>query len=362
MIFQKFPLGIAKLGKGMEFRDINQAFEEILGLRCDEVVGKNLYDFVEEPGRGLPPGHMKIGDTLVEVWSVPLRNGSGEVTGYVIVAKDITGDKRKEMMTERYILSLEKELKTKKKEFRERLDTAVAERTGELRNYSEYLERSNKLKETFIEVLCHDLLNPVGIAKNYLELLIEDEIDPKKLDELKAVERSLNKIITILEDSSKFARLESMEELELEKKDIGEIFRNVVKDVKPMIQEKKIRLRFRPWRKYYSLVDESLADVFHNLLSNAVKYSPVGGRVVVDILDNGNSWKVMVKDYGEGVPDKDKEAIFARFERRSKNGVKGSGLGLAIVKRAVELHRGQVWVEDNPDGGSIFYVSLPKAV
>lgn len=362
MIFQKFPLGIARLGKGMEFIDINQAFEDILGSKCEEVVGRNLYDFVEEQGRGLPPGIMKIGDTLVESWSIPLRNGSGEVSGYVVVARDITRDKRREMMTEGYIQSLEKELETKKKEFCDRLDKTLAERTRELRNYSEYLERSNKLKETFIEVLCHDLLNPVGIAKNYLELLIEDETDPRKLDELRAVERSLDKMIAILEDSNKYARLESVEELDLEKRDIGEIFRNVVREIKPMIEEKKIKLRFRPWRKYYSMADESLADVFHNLLSNAVKYSPVGGRVVVDILDSGNSWKVMVKDYGEGVPDKDKEAIFERFERKSKNGVKGSGLGLAIVKRAVELHRGQVWVEDNPDGGSIFYVSLPKAV
>lgn len=361
MIFRKFPLGIAKLGRGMEFLEINRSFEEILGCKREEVVGKNLYDFIDEHGGGFPPGYLKIGDTVVEVWSIPLRNGSGKVSGYIIVAKDVTRDRRKEIMTEGYIQSLEKELEEKKKEYCERLDKTIAERTKELRDYSRYLEKSNKLKETFIEVLCHDLLNPVGIAKNYLELLMEDEMDPQRLDELQAVERSLDKIITILEDSNKYARLESVEELELEKKDIGEIFRNVVKEVKPLIEEKKIKLRFRPWRKYYSMVDESLADVFHNLLSNAVKYSPIGGRVVVDILDNGNSWKIMVKDYGEGVPDKDKEAIFERFGRKSKNGVKGSGLGLAIVKRAIELHKGRVWVEDNPDGGSIFYVSLPKA-
>jgi signal transduction histidine kinase len=360
MIFNKLPIGIARLGKRMEFLEINPAFEELIGHKSEEVVGKNLYDFINEPS-GTQPGHLKMGDTVVEAWTIPLRNGSGEVSSYVLVAKDVTRDKRKEMMTEGYILSLEKEIQAKKREFRERLDTTVKERTKELRDYSRYLERSNRLKETFIEVLCHDLLNPVGIARNYLELLMEEEVDPQRLDELKAVDRSLEKMVSLLEDASKYARLESVEELDLEKRDIGEIFKKVVKELKPVIEKKKIKLRFRPWRKYHSLVDESLADVFHNLLSNAIKYSPSGGRVVVDILDNGNSWKVMVKDYGEGVPDEDKQAIFERFERKSKNGVKGSGFGLALVKRAVELHRGRVWVEDNPDGGSIFYVSLPKA-
>lgn len=361
-VFQRFPFGIARLNREFEIREVNKAFEELLGLRRDEIVGKNLYDIAEDRSQGVPPGHLRLGDALVESWSVPVRDSSGGVSSYFFIIKDVTGDRRREKITEGYIQSLEKKLERMRREFNERLDKSIEDRTRELKEYSQHLERSNKLKETFIEVLCHDLLNSVGIAKNYLELLLEDETDPRKLEELKSVERRLDKIISIIEDSNKYARLEATKELELEKKDIGEIFRNVVEKSKPLIEEKKIKLRFRPWRKYYSLVDESMADVFQNLLSNAVKYSPVGGRVVVDILDNGNNWKVMVKDYGEGVPDKDKKAIFERFEKKTKNGVKGSGLGLAIVKRAVELHKGQVWVEDNPDGGSIFYVSLPKAV
>jgi signal transduction histidine kinase len=43
-----------------------------------------------------------------------------------------------------------------------------------------------------------------------------------------------------------------------------------------------------------------------------------------------------------------------------REGVKGSGLGLAIVKRIIEMHKGRVWVEDNPESGSIFIVEIPK--
>ena len=76
-------------------------------------------------------------------------------------------------------------------------------------------------------------------------------------------------------------------------------------------------------------------------------------KIIVGIKRNVDSWIVYVKDRGNGIPDKYKEVIFDRFRRIEKHGVKGSGLGLSIVKRVVDLHNGNVWVEDNPEGGSI---------
>jgi len=52
--------------------------------------------------------------------------------------------------------------------------------------------------------------------------------------------------------------------------------------------------------------------------------------------------------------------IFERFHREEKKGVKGSGLGLAIAGKIVELHKGRIWVEDNPEGGAVFVVEIPK--
>ncbi len=56
-----------------------------------------------------------------------------------------------------------------------------------------------------------------------------------------------------------------------------------------------------------------------------------------------------------------KESVFERFVRNDKRGIKGSGIGLAITKYAVELHHGNVWIEDNPGGGCIFNITVPKA-
>ncbi|MGM0770736.1 MAG: sensor histidine kinase [Halobacteriota archaeon] len=106
-----------------------------------------------------------------------------------------------------------------------------------------------------------------------------------------------------------------------------------------------------------------IEEVFINLISNAVKYSPENEDIIIGVKDQNENWTVTIADSGEGIPDKDKNMIFDRFKRAVGDcNVKGSGLGLAIVKRIVELHGGEVGVEDNPNGlGSVFWVTLKKA-
>ncbi len=96
------------------------------------------------------------------------------------------------------------------------------------------------------------------------------------------------------------------------------------------------------------------------MISNAVKYSPEEKKIEVNILDEVGYFKIYVKDWGHGIKGEDKEKIFTRFQRVDKKGVRGTGLGLAIVRRIVDLHGGRVWVEDNPEGGCVFYVKIPK--
>jgi signal transduction histidine kinase len=151
-----------------------------------------------------------------------------------------------------------------------------------------------------------------------------------------------------------------MGELPLYGEDLWLILDRARGNVAWMAEEKGIEIRFHRFGDAEADVNPLLEDAFSNILSNAVKYSPRGSKVDVNVLDEGQTWLVDVADQGEGIPDEFKEAIFERFERGSKTGVKGSGLGLAIVKRIIELHGGEVWVEDNHPTGSRFRVRIPK--
>jgi signal transduction histidine kinase len=164
----------------------------------------------------------------------------------------------------------------------------------------------------------------------------------------------------MIENAAKLAKLESVQKLEKKKLDLRVVIERAMDEAKPMLREAEMVVENRVVQPITINANPVIEEVFTNLLTNAAKYAGEGKRVVIEAEEGANQVKIMVKDYGPGVPDEDKERIFRRFERKEKGGIKGIGLGLAIVKRIVELHNGKVWVEDNPEGGSIFWVQLPK--
>ncbi|MDF1534461.1 MAG: PAS domain S-box protein [Methanosarcinaceae archaeon] len=231
-----------------------------------------------------------------------------------------------------------------------------------LKQYTKDLERSNELKSLFADIMRHDLLNPAGIVQGYTELLCDIENDEMKINYLNKIDISIKKLIDMIETTAKFAKFESVKDLEFCRDNIANIFRIVVDNFKPQIDNKQMTLEFKPEGPYLANVNPVIEEVFVNLLSNAIKYSPEKSKIIVDIIDAGDNWKVAVIDQGEGVLDEHKALLFERFQRVNKVAVKGSGLGLAIVKRIIELHGGDFGVEDNLAGvGSVFWVTVRKA-
>ncbi|MFQ5815300.1 MAG: sensor histidine kinase [Candidatus Hydrothermarchaeaceae archaeon] len=238
-----------------------------------------------------------------------------------------------------------------------RLAEELDKRTAELRERTIELEGSNRFKQLLIDILGHDLLNLVGVTKSASEILLEERED----DTLKVIKDSSEKLIDIIENTASLARLENVQMLEFADSDIGLMLDDVIESFKPTATEKNISMAFEGGKSYPAKANQLVEEVFNNLISNAIKYTNVNGKVIVEVLDAGGYWKVMVEDNGIGIADEYKGRIFQRFERIKKEGVKGTGLGLAIAKRIIDLHGGEIWVEDNPEGGSIFNVTLPKA-
>jgi signal transduction histidine kinase len=164
----------------------------------------------------------------------------------------------------------------------------------------------------------------------------------------------------LIRNASKYSRLEEMDHVDCQALDLNTLLLDALAVHEHRLKEASIAVNYLPRNEYPIVANPMIEDVFANIVANAIKYAAGGKKLEVDILDEGACWIVQIRDFGKGISDKDKPLIFTRFTRLKKEGVEGSGLGLAIVKRLVDLHKGRIWVEDNPAGGSVFCVRLPK--
>lgn len=229
-----------------------------------------------------------------------------------------------------------------------------------LKRYTKELEEANRFKDLFTDIINHDLLNPASTAANAVEIMKSWELDEEQ-DEIRSIlERKCRRVIGLIQDSGTYAKITDANQMDRDDMDLNEVFRKAVDAFKLKLKEKKMKLDYLIEGERRANVNPTIWNVFSNLLSNAIKYSPDGGRIEVGAEEGNDSHTFYVKDWGYGIDDDLKERLFWRFERGHKRGIRGVGLGLAIVKRIVELHGGKVWVEDNPEGGSIFYVKIQK--
>jgi PAS domain S-box-containing protein len=342
---------IAVLDKNYNLVHINKKGSDFLGYKKERVVNKNwISSFVPENYssevrrsyddllRGFTkkneyqeyPLIVSSGEERLFLWyDSLLKDEEGNFSGILISGEDVTERKKAEV---------------------------------QLHEYARQLERSNELKDLFTDILRHDLLNPAGLIKSFSELLIDVEMDESKKSIIENISKSTNKLIDLIEGAAHLAKLESVNEIGFVRMDVASMLTDSVHNFSLDMQNKGVNIDLLFEGAYPAVVNPMIERVFSNLVSNAVKYTADESNIKVKIDDVGEKWKISFTDQGDGIPDKDKLAVFERFKRLHKDSVRGTGIGLAIVKRIIDLHNEQVGVLDNPQGqGSVFWLTLKKA-
>ena len=227
------------------------------------------------------------------------------------------------------------------------------------------LESSFDQLRRFTADASHELRTPLAVIRGIGEVGLGETRSAAEYKEamgsmLEEVDRLTNLVDTLLRLSHGDA---GTVRLSREQIDLGQLTKEVVSSLGILAEERNQRLKVDVADRVVVTVDRLvLREAMTNITDNAIKYSPPESTIDIRLQAAHGQALLTIADQGPGIAAEHRERIFDRFfrldEGRSRDGG-GTGLGLAIAKWAVEVNGGQISVDKNPTGGSVFRIVLP---
>lgn len=218
------------------------------------------------------------------------------------------------------------------------------------------LDKRNEMKDLIISIINQDLRKPLQSISSHSKNIRKSKTLKEAKRESNKIKSSTREMEELIDNMMTLLKLEN-ESIEYEKIDLTKVIEDSINQLSDNLKNYEVKNKVEG--SYLISGNRIIKQAFINLIENAQKYSQLVKKIEIGIKNDENGYIVYVKDWGPGIPDEKKENIFTKFSRNQKK-ENNSGLGLSIVKRTVDLHNGEVWVEDNPEGGSIFKIKLPK--
>jgi len=328
----------------------NRGAEVIFGYSKDEVVGQSLKLLlpphraneleeirikVQLQGviRNLEVRRQRKDGVMIDVALAvsPIGDNTGNVSGFLHLAKDITEKKR----------------------------------------YEHRLRDLDRLKSDFVSNVSHELRTPLTAIKGSADNMLDGITGPlneKQVRYLTRMKSNADRLTRLINDLLDLSRIEAGKiDLKPAHLPLVNLAQEVAESIRPVASDKLISLEVAsPDAGATAWADrDKVVQVLTNLIGNAVKFTPPHGQVRVSIQRNGAGWtEISVTDTGPGIPQEEAGKIFDKFYQVAQAGKQnsgGTGLGLAISKVLVEMHGGKIWVESETGRGSTFAFTLPAA-
>ncbi len=232
------------------------------------------------------------------------------------------------------------------------------------------LKQMEKYRKEFLGNVSHELKTPVFNIQGYVSTLLEGGVNDPEINVryLERTEKSINRLISIINDLESISMLESGElKLKYENFNIVELVRDVFELHEVKASRRGIKLNLETDDDNPILVSADKGKIFEamsNLVGNSIKYGKEKGETKISFLDMDNRLVVEVADNGIGIDAQDLPRVFERFYRTDKSRSRdmgGTGLGLSIVKHIIEAHRQTINCRSTPGNGTAFSFTLRKS-
>lgn len=236
------------------------------------------------------------------------------------------------------------------------------------RRVAEELRELDRLKDSLLATVSHELKTPLTSIHGYLELLRSERagsLTEQQEQMLEIVDRNSDRLLRLVGDLLFVASVkQGAIHVELTKIDLSEVAKESIDAALPQATNAQIELALAAEEPVVVNADRSrLGQLIDNLLSNALKFTPPGGRIDVRVLGVNGKAILEIADTGIGISPADRQQIFEPFFRSEityDRAIQGAGLGLAIVKMIAEAHGAAIQVESEEGAGTTFHVDLPR--
>ncbi len=244
--------------------------------------------------------------------------------------------------------------------------TWMHDRTVEI----EELKKMEKYRKEYLGNVSHELKTPIFNIQGYILTLLDGGIEDPNINMryLTRTEKSIDRMISIIEDLEAISKLEAGElQLNPEIFDLRQLTDDVIELQEIRATQRKIKLLYGEGaeQQHFVIADKQrIFQVVSNLVVNSINYGKDGGKTEISFFNMDNRLLVEVKDTGIGIAEESLPRIFERFYRADKSRSReqgGTGLGLAIVKHLIEAHGQRINVRSTLGQGTVFSFTLEKA-
>ncbi|HSR35295.1 MAG TPA: response regulator [Anaerolineae bacterium] len=244
---------------------------------------------------------------------------------------------------------------------------ALEEEILQLERTRQEVAKLDAIESRFMLVIVHELRNPAGVIKNYLQLMRAGYVDADEWDEyLEKLDQRASQLLNMLDDLLELAHLKEMLKVaNLKSVATAQVLEDVAREIRPVAEAKGLDFRVRIQASpTMSAQPAHLKSLWTELIDNAIRYTP-SGQVRVTLDEQNMQMITTVIDTGIGISTEELTRIFQEFYRSEsarEQVAMGTGLGLPIVNQVIKLYEGTINVDSVEGQGSTFTVRLPLTI
>jgi signal transduction histidine kinase len=400
MIIDSLPLGFScnrMIYNGKEPNDFrilyyNQEFSNVIPIDDSNITGRTLSEIlpIDENIKTFLDNCAAVAETgstfrserynsNQDKWfNITVVSPAEEI--FIITIFDITDNKTLQLNLADIINNLEAQLiirTTKLQETIDNLEIEIAERKlveqklldakEELQILLKNEQKLRELKDKFLNVLLQEFRDPISVIKTSVDLLRIVNTNGYADTTPAIFERmdiSIQQLVDAMENIHLLSDDEIKHSVDREEFDLITSCKEIIEEVKANDEYKHIINLIAYKEPIHCQSDKLIIQaIMRILLKNSCQYSSLDSNITVEIIADEYFYNLIVKDDGIGIPDEELSMIFEPLYRGTnvRNTTFGTGLGLAIVQKYSEMLNAEVYVGSQPNEGTRFIISIPKA-